>query len=101
MARPSFSWSLLVLGSMATSITGSGKVIDSSTTWLFGIAQGVTGGGVLQADHRRRCDRRAAVSTGFSLLECIWNSLPSRSFLPLVALMTCAPESTLPEYTRT
>ena len=28
-----------------------------------------------------------AVSTGFSLLECIWNSLPMRSFLPLVELM--------------
>jgi hypothetical protein len=27
---------LLVLGSMATSITGSGKVIDSSTTCWFG-----------------------------------------------------------------
>ncbi|SLH34495.1 Uncharacterised protein [Mycobacteroides abscessus subsp. abscessus] len=38
--------------------------------------------------------------TGFSLLACIWNSLPRRSFLPLVALMTWAPESTLPEYTR-
>ena len=34
--RLSFSWSLLVLGSMATSITGSGKVIDSSTTCWFG-----------------------------------------------------------------
>ena len=29
--RLSFSWSLLVFGSMATSMTGSGKVIDSST----------------------------------------------------------------------
>ena len=36
IARLSFSWSLLVLGSMATSITGSGNVIDSSTTWWFG-----------------------------------------------------------------
>jgi hypothetical protein len=34
--RLSFSWSLLVFGSMATSITGSGKLIDSNTTWLFG-----------------------------------------------------------------
>ena len=31
---PSFSWSPLVLGSMATWMTGSGKVIDSSTTGL-------------------------------------------------------------------
>ena len=43
----------------------------------------------------------AAAPTGFSLFECIWNSLPSRSFFPLVALTTCEPESTLPEYTRT
>ena len=28
---PSFSWSALVFGSTATWITGSGKVIDSST----------------------------------------------------------------------
>ena len=32
IAVPSFSWSPLVLGSMATSITGAGKVIDSRTT---------------------------------------------------------------------
>ena len=37
---------------MATSITGSGNVIDSSTTCWFGSRQRVTGGGVLQADHR-------------------------------------------------
>ena len=33
---PSFSWSPLVFGSMATEMTGSGKVIDSSTTGLAG-----------------------------------------------------------------
>ena len=32
---PSFSWSLLVLGSIASEITGSGKSIDSSTTGFF------------------------------------------------------------------
>ena len=36
IAVPSFSWSPLVLGSMATSITGAGKVIDSRTTWFCG-----------------------------------------------------------------
>ena len=36
MAMPSFSWSLLVLGSMATEMTGSGKVMDSSRIWLAG-----------------------------------------------------------------
>ena len=33
---PSFSWSPLVFGSIATEMTGSGKVIDSSTTWFAG-----------------------------------------------------------------
>ena len=32
MAVPSFSWSDLVFGSMACSITGAGKSIDSSAT---------------------------------------------------------------------
>ena len=31
---PSFSWSLLVLGSTARAMTGAGKEIDSSTTGL-------------------------------------------------------------------
>ena len=49
IAVPSFSWSLLVLGSIATSITGAGNVIDSRTTWLLRVGQGVTGLGVLEA----------------------------------------------------
>ena len=36
IAVPSFSWSPLVFGSMATEMTGSGKVIDSSTTAFCG-----------------------------------------------------------------
>ena len=35
-AMPSLSWSALVLGSMATSMTGSGKVIDSRMTGWSG-----------------------------------------------------------------
>ena len=72
--------------------TGSGKVIDSSTTWSR-VAQGVAGRGVLEADDRVRCGPRCLVD-GFSLLACIWKSLPMRSFLPLVELTTCAPGST-------
>src|ERR1019366_7831157 len=52
MAVPSFSWSLLVLGSMATLITGAGNVIDSRTTWSFIAQSVVAGGGVFQAHHR-------------------------------------------------
>ena len=32
---PSFSWSPLVFGSIASEMTGSGKSIDSSTTGFF------------------------------------------------------------------
>ncbi len=35
IAVDNFSWSPLVLGSMATWMTGSGKLIDSSSTWLL------------------------------------------------------------------
>ena len=35
-AWPSFSWSALVLGSMDTAITGSGKLMDSRATGAFG-----------------------------------------------------------------
>ena len=38
MATPSFSWSDFVFGSIACSITGAGKSIDSSTTGLAGSA---------------------------------------------------------------
>ncbi len=36
IAVPSFSWSPFVLGSIATSITGAGNVIDSRMTWFCG-----------------------------------------------------------------
>ena len=39
----SFSWSALVLGSMATEMTGSGKSIDSSRIGVLGIAERVAG----------------------------------------------------------
>ena len=36
IAVPSFSWSLLVFGSIATEMTGAGKVIDSRMTGFCG-----------------------------------------------------------------
>jgi hypothetical protein len=45
---PIFSWSALVLGSTAWRITGSGNTMRSSVT-MRRIAQGFTGGHVLQA----------------------------------------------------
>ena len=38
MAMPSLSWSLLVLGSIATLMTGAGNVIDSRITGADGAA---------------------------------------------------------------
>ena len=48
MATPSFSWSPLDLGSMATWMTGAGKSMDSRITGLLVVAQRLTGGGLLQ-----------------------------------------------------
>jgi hypothetical protein len=52
MAVPSFSWSALVFGSMATSIDGLREGHRLEHDLVVRVAQGVTGGGVLEADHR-------------------------------------------------
>ena len=49
-ALPILSWSTLVLGSMATWMTGSGKSIFSRTIGCPGVAERVAGPGVLHAD---------------------------------------------------
>ena len=51
-ASASLSWAAFVFGSILTSMTGSGKVIDSSTIGMLGVGQRVAGEGVLQADGR-------------------------------------------------
>ena len=50
-AAPSFSWSALVLGSMARRMTGSGKSIDSSSDRVLLVADRVAGRDASQADH--------------------------------------------------
>ena len=71
IAVPSFSWSPLVLGSMATLMTGAGKFIDSRITGLAGSDRRVTGGGVLQTHDG---DDLAGDAAGRSsrLFACIW-----------------------------
>ena len=49
-ATPIFSWSALVLGSTAISMTGSGNSIFSRMTGFDGIAQRVAGAGILETD---------------------------------------------------
>ena len=51
-AMPIFSWSALVFGSMATEMTGSGKIMRSRMIGVLGIAERVAGGHVLQAHGR-------------------------------------------------
>ena len=50
---PSLSWSALVLGSMATSITGLGNFIASRMIGLSSSRERVAGPGVLETDRRR------------------------------------------------
>ena len=50
IAVPSFSWSALVFGSIATEMTGSGKVIDSRITGFAG-SRACRRGGLLEAQH--------------------------------------------------
>ena len=71
IAVPSFSWSPLDFGSMATEMTGAGKFIDSRITGCLGAAQRVAGGGVLQTHARRRSGRRVAFSISSRLFACI------------------------------
>ena len=47
---PSLSWSPFVFGSIATEITGSGNVIDSSTIGADSIGERVAGRRLLEAD---------------------------------------------------
>ena len=68
---------------MATRITGSGNSIDSRITGCFGIAEGVAGGGVLQADRARRYRPRSSVSISWRWLACICRIRPIRSLLSL------------------
>ena len=53
--------------------------------------------GAPRVTRERALASATASSTGFSLLACIWNSFPMRSFLPLVELMTWSPWFALPE----
>ena len=49
---PSLSWSPFVFGSIATEITGSGNVIDSSRIGAVSIGERVAGRRLLEADAR-------------------------------------------------
>ena len=99
-AAPIFSWSTLVLGSTATSITGLGNSIRSKTTW-FEELQSVSPVVVSFKPQRASISPARASFTSSRLLACISNMRPTRSRLPLTEFMIVLPLSRVPEYTRT
>ena len=90
------SWSPFVFGSIATEITGSGKVIDSSTIGALSIASVSpvvdclipTPAAISPAPISSRSSRWFA---------CIWRMRPIRSVLPFVVLRTRSPALSVPE----
>ncbi len=95
-ARPILSWSALVLGSIFTSMTGSGKVIDSRITgW-----SGSTSVSPVKVSLRPTA---AAMSPAWTSsissrwFACIWRMRPIRSFLPFVELRRYEPDLRVPE----
>ena len=67
-------------------MTGSGKVIDSSTIGVVG-GERLAGGRLLQADDRGDLTR-ADVLALLPWLACIWRMRPIRSVLPEVVFIT-------------
>ena len=92
----SLSWSPLVFGSIATEMTGSGNVIDSSTIGAVSAASvspvvdcfSPTAAAISPAPISSRSSR---------WLACICRMRPIRSVLPLVVLSTRSPALTWPE----
>ena len=95
-AMPIFSWSALVLGSIATAITGSGKFIASRMT-------GLSSSQIVSPVWTFFRPTAAAMSPAQTslissrLLACILRSRPMRSRLSLVELKTPEPASRWPE----
>ena len=90
------SWSPFVFGSIATEMTGSGNVIDSSTIGAFSTASvspvvdclSPTAAAISPAPISSRSSRWFA---------CICRMRPIRSVLPFVVFITRSPALTCPE----
>ena len=97
-ARPAaiFSWSFLVLGSTAISITGCGKVIVSSTTGFCG-SQSVSPVVVSFRPASAMMSPANASSISSRLIACIIIMRPTRSRLPLVEFISWSPFLIMPE----
>ena len=96
MPWPSFSWSALVFGSMASEMTGSGNVIDSSRIDFFSshsVSPVVTD---LSPTAAAMSPAKTSLISS-RLFACIFSRRPMRSVLPLVALSTEVPVASVPE----
>jgi hypothetical protein len=69
----------LVFGSIATWMTGSGNVMRLEDDRVVRVAQGVAGGGVLEADDGHDVAGARPTSISSRLLACIRQILPMRS----------------------
>ncbi len=92
-AVASLSWSPLVFGSIATEITGSGKVIDSRTIGSESIAS--VSPVVVNLSPTAAAISPAAISSRSSRwFACIWRMRPMRSVFPFVVFSTRSPAFT-------
>ena len=95
-ANPIFSWSPLVLGSTATSMTGSGNSMRSSTTGLAGshkVSPVVTS---LRPASATMSPARASLTSSREL-ACMSSMRPMRSRLSFTVFITPWPLSSTPE----
>ena len=90
------SWSAFVFGSTASSMTGSGKVIDSRT---IGLSSAVSVSPVVVFFSPTAAAMSPALTWSISSrwLACIWRMRPTRSFVPFVLLYTYEPVFSVPE----
>ena len=95
-AIPIFSWSAFVLGSTATSMTGSGNSILSNITWSS--AWHKVSPVVVSFNPTKATISPAYASLISSLeLACISSILPILSFLPFTVLIRVSPDLITPE----
>ena len=95
-ASPILPWSFFVLGSIASSITGSGNSIDSRITGCCS-SQIVSPVVVILKPTAAAISPEYTLSISVRLLACICTIRPTRSFLFFVAFKTYEPEFIVPE----
>ena len=95
-AVASLSWSAFVFGSMATEMTGSGKVIASRRMGAVSTAS-VSPVVVCFRPTSAAISPAPISSRSSRWFACIWRMRPTRSVLPVVVLSTLSPWVMRPE----